>query len=150
MWLVCVAELAVHLVREEEEIVLACDFSESKHAFLRVLCTCRVARVADEDCLGLIGDSLLELFDVRYLESVSDVSRDCLEGKTVHEGECVVVGVEWLENDYFVARVTSDFKCQVHTLATCNCGDELVNSDVDTDLLVVFLHKSLSEVHKTC
>ena len=108
-----------------------------------------VARVADEDCLGPVGDSLFELLDRRYLEAVSDICRDCLQGKSVHEGECVVVCIEWLENDHFVAWVTCDFECEVDAFATCYSHDELVNCDVDADLLVVFFNETLAKLHQS-
>ena len=129
--------------------MLAGDFAESEHAFLRVLCSSRVSRVADKDCLGLVCDRLLELLDRRDLEAVSDIGRNSLESKAVHECECVVVCVEWLKYDHFVSRITCNLEREVHTFTSCYSHDEFVYSDVDTDLLVIFLNETLAKLHQT-
>ena len=150
MRLIRIAEFAINLVRKEEKIMLACDFSECEHALLRILGSGRISRVAYEDSLGLLCDGLLELFDRRNLESVSDVGRDGLESKAVHECESIVVCVEWLKNDNLVSRITCDFKCKIYTLAAGNGHDEFIYIDVDSDLTVVLLHEALAKLHKSC
>ena len=144
MRLVGIAELTVYFVRKKEEIMLACDFSEGQHAFLRILCTGWVSRVAYQDCLCLLGDCLFEFFNVRNLETVSDVSLNSLECKAVHKCECVVVGIERLKYNHFVSRIAGNLKSEVHTLASCYGYNQFVNCDVNADLLVVLLNKTFA------
>ena len=145
MRLVRIAELAVHFVGDEEEVVPLAEITDLEHLLLGEELAGRVARVADEHGTGLRGHEFLELGNVRDLETFADVGRDGLERDAVEVGEGLVVGVERLHDDDFVAGVGRDLHRHGEGLAARHVDEQLGDLDVDADLLVVLLHHALAE-----
>ena len=150
MRLVGIAELPVDLVGNEEEVVLAGDFSEGEHVLLAVQGSGRIARVADEDGLGPRRDELLELGHVRHLETFPDIGMDGLHRDAVHEGECVVVGIERFEDNDLVALVAGNLEREIHAFASGYGDDEFPDINVNADFPVVFFDKPAAEFNQTC
>ncbi len=150
MRLIRIAELTVNLIRNEEQVVLAGDFTYGEHVFLGIQCAARVAGVADEYRPCPVGYRLLELFDRRDLKAVPDVCRDGLEGYAVQESESVVVRVERLEHYHFVSGIACYLEGEIDTLASGNCYDDFRHFNVNAYFPVVFFHESLSQLHDSC
>ena len=70
-----VAELAVNLVGEEEEIIFLDQIADLKHLFHSVEIAGRVVGIADKYALCARGDQLLELLDSRKREALVNVGR---------------------------------------------------------------------------
>ena len=67
--------------------------------------SCRVARVDDADCLGLVGDNAFDLFSYGILVSVFGSRRDSYNLAPCLTYEGLVVGVERLCHDNFIIVV---------------------------------------------
>ena len=75
---------------------------------------------------------------------------DSLEGDAVEESEGLVVGVEWLDDDDFVALVCRNLHSLRECFAASHAYQKFGNLDVDADFLIVFLNKSLAKFNQAC
>ena len=148
MRLVRVAEFAVHLVGDEEEVVPAAEVADGEHLVLGEELAGRIARVADQHGAGPGGHALLEFGDVGDAETLVDVGRDHREGDVVQEGEGLVVRVEGLDDEDLLAWARRDLHGHGEGFAAGHVHEQLAHFDVDADLLVVFVHQALAELHQ--
>ena len=63
-----VAEFAINLIGNKEEVVAFAEVTYGKHILLREEFSRRVARIADKHGLGLVAYELLEFGDIRDAE----------------------------------------------------------------------------------
>ena len=100
-----VGELAIDLIADEEQVVLAAELADCQHFLFVEELSGRIARIADENSPGPGSQQFLELRDVRNPELVVNACVHCLKRDVVKIGKSLVVGVERLDNYYFVARI---------------------------------------------
>ena len=124
-------------------------FSECEHVLFAVECACRVARVADEDRLRARCHKFLELFDRRNFESVLYVGVHGFQDDPAFKTECVVVRVEWLDHDEFVAFIAGYLKREVDSLASSHGDDDLRDGDFYADTVVISLRQPLAQLRQT-
>ena len=144
-----VAELAIYLIGEQEQVVFLHDLGQFQDFLFRVEVAGGVVGVADHDSLGLRGDDLVELFDGRQGEAVFDGGHDGLHGDAAGDGEAVVVGVERFGDDDLVARVEAAVESEQDGLGAAGGHDDLIGGEVDVDGLVV-LDQLLAAGKDTC
>ena len=135
-----VDELAVHLVAEQEEVVLLDDIAQALHLLAGVEVARRVVGVADEDGLGARGDLLLEGLHGGQAEAVLDVGLDALDHGAHGDGEGHVVGVERIRDDHFVARPEAPEEGEQHRLGAAGGDDDLLRRKINPVLSVVLHH----------
>ena len=148
MGLVGIAELAVDLVGNQEEVVPEAEIPYRAHFLLREELSGGVAGIADEHRPGSGCHEFLELGYVGDRETVPDVGLHGLECDSVEVGEGLVVGVVGLDHDYLVASVGDYLHRVGEGLAAGYLDEQLVGTDVYADPAVVFLHHGLPEFHE--
>ena len=137
MLVTVVAELAVHLVGKEIEVIFLDQSGNLEELLVGVEVTCGVVGVANHNGLGTRGDDLFEFFDWRQGKACLDVAGDGDNLGVAQLGEGVVVGIVRLRDDDFVARIEADGEGHLKSLAT-TCGDDyLVGGHVDTVAVIV-------------
>ena len=144
-----VAELAIDLVTDEEEVVAAAEVSQLEHFLAGEELARRIARVADEHGLGPVADQFLELLYRRHLEAVAYVGVHGLEHYAVELREGVVIGVIRLYDYDFVACVRRNLHRHGEGLAAGHVYDDLGEVQFYAYLAVVFLYHSLAELGET-
>ena len=150
MRLVRIAELAVHFVADQEEVMPDAEVADGQHLLPGEQLARRVAGIAQQHRLGLRGDQRLESGDVGHLESVPDLGMDRLERDPVQEREGLVIRIEGFDDDDFVAWIGRDLHRPGKSLAACHLDQQFADLDVDADLAVVLLHQPLPEFHQAC
>ena len=75
---------------------------------------------------------------------------DGLHRDAVHEGECVVVGIERFEDNDLVALVAGNLEREIHAFASGYGDDEFPDINVNADFSVVFFDKPAAEFNQTC
>ena len=133
-----VAELAIHLVGEEEEVVLFGDLTQLQDFLFGIEVAGGVVGVTNHDGLGLRGDHLLEILDGGQCETVLDRGDDGFHDHAAHGGEGVVVGVERLRDDDLVAGIHAAVEGEKEAFAAAGGDDDLVSGDLDAHAVVVF------------
>ena len=133
-----VAELAIHFVGEEEEVVLFGDLTQLEDLLLGVEVAGGVVGVADHDGLGLRGNHLLEILDGGEREAVLNRGDDRFHHHAAHRGKGVVVGVEGFRDDDFIAGIHTAVEGEKEAFAATGGDDDLIGGDLNTHAVVVF------------
>ena len=134
-----VAELAVYLVGEQEQVVFEHQVADLEHFFHRIQVSGRVVGVADEDTFGAGSDELLEFLYRRQLEAFVDRGGDSDDFCSGRYSECHIVGISRFWNDDFIAGIEAGHECEEHGLAASGGDDDIVDVHVDIETLVVLL-----------
>ena len=98
-------EFTVNFVRENEEVFFDRKLNDLRKFFSRVNLSCRVVRVADHDRFGVRGYELFDLFNCRDFPVVVDFCRYRNDLYAGSSRKTVVVRVERLRNEYFIAGI---------------------------------------------
>ncbi len=133
-----VAELAIHLVGKEEEVVLLHYLGHLFQLFFGIEIAGGVAGVAYHDGAGARRDSFLELLDGRQSEAGLDIAGYGLDDSIAHAGEAVVVGVVRFGNKYLIAGVETDGESKLQRFAAARGDDDLVGGNGNVVLGIVF------------
>ncbi|OQC34863.1 MAG: hypothetical protein BWX64_02707 [Acidobacteria bacterium ADurb.Bin051] len=134
-----VDELAVDLVGDQEETVLAAERPDRLELGAGVDGAGRVVRVAEDHGPGARGPRPLELGDRRQVEAVLAAGGDGHQPHPRHRREGGVVRVERLDDQDLVAVVAGGEHREEDRLAAAGGGDDLVALERQPDLLVVAL-----------
>ena len=132
-----VAELAIHLVGKEEQVVLLDQSCNFQQLLVRIEITRGVVGVADHNGLGARRDDLLKVLDWRQCKACLDVARYGDNLGVAKLGEGVVVGVIGFGYDNLVAWVEADGESHLKGLAAAGGDEHLVGCHVDTVAVVV-------------
>lgn len=111
-----VDELAVDLVREEEEVVALHQVADAVHLLARVEVSGGVVGVANQDAARALVDEPLEFGDVGQRKALLDGRNDGADDRTGRDGKGHVVGIGRLGDDDFVARVEARHEGEEHRL----------------------------------
>jgi len=143
-----VAEFAIDLVGEKEEVVFLDQVAELVHFFLRIEITRRVVGIADEDSLRAGRDKRFELLERRQRETFFNRRRNRLDNRAAGDGEGHVVGVGRFGDNQFVSGVEARHEGEEDRLGTA-CGDDnIVGIDNNIVLRIVF-HQFFAETADT-
>ena len=135
--LAVVAELAVHLVGKEVQVVLLAECADSIEVFLAVQVARRVVGVAYHDGTRVGRDVFLKVVHQRQGETALDVAPHGDDLGVAELGEGVVVGVIGLGDDDLVAGVEAAGESHLQSLAAAGGHQYALGRDVDAVLLVV-------------
>ena len=139
-----VDEFAVHLVAEEEEVVLLHQVADLVHLVLGIEVARRVVGIADEDGLRALVDEFLELLHLGQAETLVDGGRDGPDHRAGGDREGHIVGVRRLRDDDLVARIEAAHECEQHRLGAARGDDDLVRGELDLVALIV-VHERLAQ-----
>ncbi len=134
-----VAELAVDLVGEKEEVVFLHEVADLEHLLHCVEIAGGVVGVADEYALCARSDQFLEFLDGGQCEAFVDARGHGDDLGSGRDGEGHIVGVGRLGHDDLVARIETCHKGEQHGLGAAGGDDDVVDIDVDIETLVILL-----------
>ena len=113
-----VDELAIHLIREQVEVVLLHEVANLVHLLLRVEVAGRVVRIADQDSLRAFVDQLLKFLHLRQTKALVDGGRDRTDNRSSRNRKAHVVGVRRLRNDDLVTGIQTAHESEKYRLRT--------------------------------
>ena len=132
-----VAELTVHLVGEEVQVVLLDQTSDLQQLLVGIKITRGVVGVADHDGLGAWCDGLLKFLDGRKSKTRLDVARDGDDLGIAQLGEGIIIGIIRFWDDDLVARVQAHGESHLKGLAATSGDQHLIRGDIDAVTVVV-------------
>ena len=101
----------------------------------------RIAGVRDDDGTGVLVDLRFDLFAVGIAVALFRRSRNGRDGRTAGAGHRVVVGVERLGNENFVAVVKNALERDLKRLAAAGGDVDLTFVKVHVELVVIVLDR---------
>ena len=132
-----VAELTIHLIGEEIQVVLLDQTSHLQQFLMGVKITRGVVGVTDHDGLGARRDGFLEILDGRQGKASLDVAGNGDNLGIAQLGEGVVVGVVGLRDNDFVTRIQAHSEGHLQCLTATSSDEHLVRGDIDAMLVVI-------------
>ena len=133
-----VAELAIHLIGEQEKIMFFGNRAQLADLLFSVEIACGVVGVAHHNGFGLRGDEFLKLLDGRQSKTVVNGGNDGLYHHTASYGEAVVVGIERFGDDNLVARIHTAVESEQQTLAATRGDENFIGRKFDAHAVVIF------------
>ena len=143
-----VIELPVHLVGEEEKVVLYHRFLDLLQLFRRIDIAGGVGRIAQQDGLGPGGDRLLESLYRRQGKAVFDGGRYRLHHHARRLGKGDVVGVAGLHHNDLVPGIEAGHEAQKNGLGATRRDNHLFGAHLQAKTPVV-ARKLGTETQKT-
>ena len=139
-----IAKFAIHLIGEQKQIVFLYNLGQGFQLGFGVEITRGVVGIANQDGLGFGRNHLLKFFDGRQGKAVFDFGDDGARNHPGRNGKPVVVGVERLGNDHFVAGVHAGHKGKENAFRTAVGNENFVFGDMNVVFLVVF-HQTFAQ-----
>ena len=136
-----VDEFAVRLVADEEQIMLLCDIDEHLHLLVAQHNAGRVAGVRDHDGARVLVDERFDLLALSVAIPLLRAGRDRANRCTAGAGHRVVVGVERLGNENFVAVVKNALQRDLKRFAAAGGDVDLALVEVHVELVIVVLDR---------
>ena len=137
-------ELAVDLVREEEQIVLLHHVAYAVHLLARVEISRRVVRVAYQYAARTLVYQLLEPLHLRQRKALLDRGRDSTYDRTRRDRKGHVIGIRRFRNDDLVSRVQTRHEGEQHSLRPSRRDYDILGRELYL-VLVVIPHQFLAQ-----
>ena len=136
-----VDEFAVRLVADEEEVVLLSDIDEHLHLLVAQHNAGRVAGIRDHDGARVLVDERFDLLALSVAIPLLRAGRDRANRCTAGAGHRVVVRVERLGNQNFVAVVKNALQRDLKRLTAADGDVDLALVEVHVELVIVVLDR---------
>ena len=137
VWRTRIDVFAIHLVREQIQVVLLYQIANLVHLAACVQIARRVVRVANHDGACAVVDELLKLLYLRQRETLLDGRCNGANLCSCRDSKRHVVGVGRLRHDDFVARIEARQECKQHRLRTSRGDDDIVSRHINIIFRVV-------------
>ncbi len=125
------------------------EISYGKHLFFRKQFSRRIARITDKYSFCLIRNKLLELGNIRNAEIIVNRSRYRFQGNTVQKSESLIISVIRLYHYYLISPISCNLHCTGKSLTASHLHKKFRYFNINSDLLIILLHQTFSQLHKT-
>ena len=149
VWRARIDELAIHLVGEEEEVVLLHKVAYLIHFTAGIKVAGRVVGVTNQDGTRTFVYQLLELLHFRQRESLFDGRCNRTYPGSGRDGKRHVIGISRFGHDNLVTRIEACHEREQHRFRTAGCNDYVIGCELDV-VLIVIPHQLLAIAAVAC
>ena len=130
-------KFTVHLVREEEQIVLLHKVANLVHFTACIEVTRRIVGIANQNSTRALVNQLLELLYLGQRETLFDGRGNGAYLGSGRDGKRHIIGIGRLGNNDFIPRIEASQEREQHRLRAAGSDDDVVCSQIDIVLCIV-------------